>query len=264
MRSQRPAPAAPSSSRADWGWAVLGLVVGLVGTVVYQAPARWLSPLVARSGYLQLFDTQGTLWSGSGRLLLTAGAGSRDKAALPDRIEWRWSMSGDGILLDLNARCCMVEPLRLSLTLSGGKPKASLSDQHSIWPAEPLAGLGTPMNTLKPSGSLHLRTQGIHWLGTDRTWHGRASLEARHVASTLSSVKPLGQYRIDWVGGPAPSLQLSTLDGPLMLQAEGRWQAGRLRLTGQASSTPEMEPILGPILNLIGRREGTRSLLSIG
>lgn len=81
---------------------------------------------------------------------------------------------------------------------------------------------------------------------------------------SVQAIAFLGQYRIDWVGGPAPSLQLSTLNGPLMLQAEGRWQAGRLRLTGQASSTPEMEPILGPILNLIGRREGTRSLISIG
>lgn len=255
---------APSSTRAPWVWALLGLWLGLTGALLHQAPARWLSPLVASSGRLQLFDTAGTVWSGSGRLMLTAGAGSRDAAALPGRIEWRWGIDGSGPLLYLHARCCMSEALQISLTLSHWKPKVSLSDHQSVWPAEPLAGLGTPMNTLRLGGSLHLRSQGVHWLGTSGQWQGRASLEAQHVASAMSSVKPLGRYRLDILGGPEPSLQLSTVEGPLSLQGQGAWRGGRLRFEGQASSSPEMEPMLGMVLNLIGRRDGLRSLISIG
>ena len=88
-------PFQPRSSRliraaAPWGWAVSGGVLGLGLALVFFAPAAWLAEalLAGTQGQVQVIETRGTVWTGSGRLLLAGGSGSRDSAALPGRIEW--------------------------------------------------------------------------------------------------------------------------------------------------------------------------------
>jgi general secretion pathway protein N len=49
----------------------------------------------------------------------------------------------------------------------------------------------------------------------------------------------------------------------LQLSGQGEW-APRLRFRGQASATPEAEAALANLLNIIGRRQGAVSLISIG
>jgi general secretion pathway protein N len=50
----------------------------------------------------------------------------------------------------------------------------------------------------------------------------------------------------------------------LQLGGSGQWAAGRLRFKGQASAEPGSEPALNNLLNIIGRRQGALSLISIG
>ena len=54
-------------------------------------PASWLAQALASAtgNHVLLTDTRGTIWSGSGVLVLTGGDGSRDAASLPGRIAWR-------------------------------------------------------------------------------------------------------------------------------------------------------------------------------
>lgn len=265
-RQRSAAAARPGgATRAPWALAVLALLLGVVGGVAVYAPARWLEPWVARSGHLQLIDSRGTLWSGSARLVLSAGSGSRERAVLPDRVQWRLALNGAGLRLHVHAVCCMHEAIQLDLAAPGGQPQITLAPHQSLWPAEPLAALGTPLNTLRPAGRLLLRTQALHWRwdGARVQMNGQASLELQDFASALSTLKPMGHYRIELRGGPQPSLSLQTLQGALQLKGQGQWQAGRLRFEGQASAQPEYEAALSNVLNIIGRRSGALSLISI-
>jgi len=250
-----------SEPRAPWRWAAFGLLAGLGLALIQLAPARWLQELVAQGGRLQLIDPSGTIWSGSARLLLLAGPGSRDRALLPGRLQWHLQWGGGGLQARVQALCCMSEPMQWTLSLKGGAPSLSLADHRSVWPAAPLSGLGTPLNTLRPDGSIHLQTRGLHWSGH---WQGQASIEVRHLASALSPLKPMGSYRIDFHGGTEPLLKLSTLEGALQLQGQGRWQAGRLRFEGLASAAAGSEEQLETVLNILGRRQGRQSILSLG
>jgi general secretion pathway protein N len=253
---------AGASARAPWRLALLGLSLGLGLGLLTLAPARWLAPWVAAHTPFRLVDAQGTIWRGSTRLMLTAGPGSRDRALLPDRIQWQATFSG----LHLQALCCMSEPLRLSMRLFGGPARLSVSDQRSLWPAEVLSGLGTPMNTLAPTGRLLLQTADLHWHWSPSgpQLGGQLTVELQNLGSALSTLRPMGHYRLALQGGTQPQLTLSTIAGALQLQGQGRWQSGRWRFTGQASAEPGLEPALGNILNIIGRREGARSIISIG
>jgi len=65
-------------------------------------------------------------------------------------------------------------------------------------------------------------------------------------------------------GGDSVSLSLQTLQGDLQLSGSGLWVGQRLRFTGEASAAPEREGALSNLLNIIGRRNGARSLISLG
>jgi general secretion pathway protein N len=68
----------------------------------------------------------------------------------------------------------------------------------------------------------------------------------------------------DTSGGDATRLELSTQSGALQLSGSGQWAASRLRFQGQASAEAGSEAVLGSLLNIIGRRQGALSLISIG
>ena len=73
------------AQRAPWAWAGAGALLGLLTTLILQAPAAWLAAAIGQStdGKLLLSEARGTVWSGSARLQLSGGAGSRDLSALP-------------------------------------------------------------------------------------------------------------------------------------------------------------------------------------
>ena len=60
------------------------------------------------------------------------------------------------------------------------------------------------------------------------------------------------------------TVALQTLRGELLLQGNGQWVGGQLRFRGDAQAAPGREEALANLLNIIGRRQGPRSLLHIG
>jgi len=64
--------------------------------------------------------------------------------------------------------------------------------------------------------------------------------------------------------GDRADLALSTVAGALRLDVAGQWGASGLRLRGEASAAPGSEAALSNLLNIIGRRQGERSLIAIG
>ncbi len=251
-----------------WGWAALGGLAGLLLAVVLFAPARWLAAAVtdASGGHVVLAAPRGTVWNGSAQLVLTGGAGSGDAAALPDRLQWRLRPTWNGAAIRLQAACCTAQPLAMRLHLRWGGARLLVADGGSQWPAALLAGLGTPWNTLQPQGTLALRTQDLMVsVAQGRVaLAGRAELDALAMSSRLSPLRPMGSYRLMLIGGDATTLQLTTLDGALQLQGSGRWIGSRLRFDGEAQAAPDREAALANLLNIIGRRTGARSLITVG
>jgi general secretion pathway protein N len=274
-----PAPGA-ALARAPWGVALLGAALGILLAVLVFAPAAWLSQGVAQisDGRVRLAQTSGTVWSGSGQLQLNGGAQSRDASALPGRVHWQLLPDWGGLGLSLQADCCTKAPLRAHLSPRWAGAKVTLSDSMSQWPAAVLSGLGTPWNTVLLEGRLTLSTQSlsVEWVEGRLSVQGRAQLDALDAASRLSTLKPLGSYRLVLNSGATPdpaapsnttmpaTLQLETLSGSLQLTGSGQWVGGRLRFNGEASATPGREAALTNLLNILGRRQGARSIITIG
>jgi general secretion pathway protein N len=262
----------PSALVRPWRWAVAGASLGLLVAVLLFAPARWLATLVeqASEAHVRLADPRGTVWDGSAQLVLAGGAGSRDQTALPDRLTWRLrpTLAEGGLALSaqLQALCCMAQPLQAAARPRWGGAVVTLADANARLPAVLLAGLGTPWNTLQPEGQLTLSTRGLVIdLNAGRlVLTGQAVLEALGVSSRLSTLKPMGSYRVTLAGGTTPTLQLETLEGSLQLSGNGRWVGSRLRFDGVATAAPDAADALSNLLNIIGRRDGVRSLIKVG
>ena len=74
----------------------------------------------------------------------------------------------------------------------------------------------------------------------------------------------MGSYRFTLLGGPSPSLELTTLEGSLQLSGQGQWVGQRLRFKGVASAAPDRVEALSNLLNILGRRDGARSIITVG
>ncbi len=251
-------------------WAAAGALLGSLVAVLAFAPAHWLAQAVQQASgeRLVLSEARGTIWQGSAQLWLTGGAGSQDRAALPQRLNWRLSPGWTALTLSLSADCCTNTPLSVSLQPRLTGMTLQVTDGLSVWPAAVLAGLGTPWNTLRPQGRLQLSSQGLQAQFGQGRWQiqGSAAVEAQSLSSALSTLKPMGNYRLSLQAGPsgAPAtLNLSTLDGSLQLSGTGE-VGQRLRFTGEANATPGSEDALGNLLNIIGKRQGARSLITLG
>ena len=262
----RPVP--QHSTNPPWRWAWAGAALGLGLALLLYAPARWLAAGLAQAsqGQVQLADARGTVWDGSAQLVLAGGAGSRDSTALPERLRWRIRPAGVGLSASLLAECCMAQPLQLHASPHWGGAQIRLADSQSHWPAPLLAGLGAPWNTLQPEGQLTLRTQALvaDWNAGRLVLAGQARLEAIDMASRLSTLKPMGSYRLTLTGGNPTTLQLETLGGSLQLTGQGQWVGARLRFDGVATAAPDRVDALSNLLNILGRRDGARAIIKVG
>lgn len=253
-------------SYSRWAW--LGCTSGALASLLWFAPAAWLAAGVSRAsaGQLQLADARGSVWRGSGQLILTGGASSVDATVLPDRVQWTLWPTLSGLRGDVLAQCCSASPTRLGVSLRWGGAQLSINALKVNLPAELLVGLGTPWNTLNPQGKLALEADDmtVEWANGRALLTGNATLNMTDVSSRLSTLKPLGDYRLSLTGGESPSVQLQTLQGALQLSGSGQWVGARMRFTGEASAAPDREAALANLLNIIGRRQGAKSLITLG
>lgn len=267
----RTAPHTPTPGSA-WRWTLGGALLGCVLAALSWAPARWLAWGVAQAsqGQVQWQNPRGTVWEGSAQLTLSGGAGSRDAQTLPGRLHWRILPGLLSWRTTLLADCCMDRPIEAQLQAGLSTLSLQLSDHPSRWPTAWLSGLGAPWNTLQAEGQLQLRTESLRlqWTAGRLHMQGLVELQAQDMSSRLSPLKPMGSYRLQIRGTPqgtaTPELQLSTLQGPLQLQGQGLWVGSRLRFSGEARAEAGSEAALSNLLNIIGRRQGERSLLSLG
>jgi len=257
-----------AAPRGPWRWAAAGALLGLVFALLLFIPATWLAARVegATDSRVRLADAHGTVWNGSANLQLTGGAGSTDMLALPTPLQWRIRPRWNGLRVELSSACCTQQPVAMRVHPGLRSFGVDVEDSRTQWPAALLAGLGTPWNTLQLDGDLALSTQSlsVEWAEGRLALAGRAELHAERMSSRISTLRPMGSYRITVTGGATPRLQLDTLEGALQLTGSGQWVASRLHFEGTATAAPGNEDQLSNLLNIIGRRNGARSIISIG
>jgi general secretion pathway protein N len=256
-------------------WAVAGTLFGILAGIVLFAPAAWLASAVASATgqRLILADARGTVWSGSAVPVLTGGPESRDAAYLPGRLEWSLSPRLYGVEVAVRQDCCVNGTMLIQIRPGLSRTRATLVPAAGTvgqWPNAWLGGLGTPWNTLQLGGSVRLASPGVTIESVEGRWRldGRVDFELDSVSSRLTTLETLGSYKVTLTGGGgagnATLLSLSTLDGPLQLTGSGTWGPGGVKFRGEARSAAIDEAALSNLLNIIGRRDGARSIISIG
>lgn len=263
----------PASVRAPWRAAAASALLGLLLALLLFAPARWLGMALdtASGGRVGLLNPRGTVWTGQATLRLSGGAGSRDEAVLPQGLSWRlrpdWAQ-GLALRLSIYLPCCAPDGIHSRIRPLVGGLQWTLEGGQSRWPAAVLAGLGTPWNTLMLDGDVRLQTPGLsmRWMQGRLQLDGSLQVEALALSSRLSTLSPLGSYRLILAApeGANARLNLNTLEGALRLSGEGQWVGGRLRFNGEAQASEEHEATLSNLLNIVGKRSGRRSLIALG
>ena len=271
---QQPRPTTDATASSRWAWA--GVAFGLSAALVTQAPAYWLAHLVAQASdqRLLLQDTQGTVWNGSAQWVLNEGPNNTSVATarLPSRVTWQIAPHLDfaspslGLRVWVASACCTPQPVRVDVSPLWQGVRVQVSDHTSQWPAAWLVGLGSPWNTIQPEGLMQLHTTRLvlEQRGGGAKLQGQAALQLRDLATRLSTLRPLGTYRVRVQGGDTIALTLDTVAGSLQLQGTGQWQQGRLQFNGEATAAPDAQDALSNLLNVLGQRQGNKSILKMG
>jgi general secretion pathway protein N len=263
------------SRNAGVRWAVAGMALGIVLALIAFAPAAWLAGAVgsATQQRLLLADARGTVWNGSAVAVLTGGAGSRDASSLPGRLNWSLRPHGIGLELQLEHACCLNGRVALQVRPGFGRTEYTLvppAGWVGQWPAALLGGLGTPWNSMQLGGSVRLESRSLKVESVQGRWvvDGRIDFNVLEASSRMSTLDSLGTYRMSISGDAANPgvslLNLSTESGPLQLSGAGTWGPAGVRFRGEARASAIEETTLSNLLNIIGRRDGARSVISIG
>lgn len=249
------------------GWLAAALLA-VLATVLATLPAAWLVPLVEQQtgARVSLGDPQGTVWQGSAFIGAASGEGEPLAPLLPGR--FRWQLSPLALVGHVDAVLANELALTQAVTVRGSWRRWDVGAGAIELPAERLAALGAPLNTIQPSGRMRLSWPTLTLQRTSEGLHieGRMQLDMTEIASALSPVKPLGAYRMEFLWhGDAAHLTLGTRSGPLMLEGAGDIVRGRLQFAGQAWAQQGTEPSLAILLNLLGQRRqvGGRSVIAL-
>lgn len=263
--------------RPPGGWPLLAAVAALVLvlTVLAAPPASWADRLLARTsgGTLRLADASGTLWQGRGRLVLVGptaaqaateadGVAVLPGVVLPGALEWRLAVLP--LLVGRIDAQLRLEGMTAPLEITGSPDALRGTGGSLVLPPTRLDRLGSPWNTVQPHAALALSWEPFRLAAG--VFEGAGRIELRDLASAMSPVRPLGSYAVEFKGAQeGASISMRTLNGPLQLDGTGTWTAREgVRFLGGATATGPQGPQIEPLLALLGRREGGRTLIRIG
>jgi general secretion pathway protein N len=248
-------------------WLLAG-IVSIALTLMVFLPAAWMAPAIEAQtgGRLTLGDAQGTLWHGSAFVGGAPSGADPVTPLLPGRFSWR--LSPMVLLGQVDAQIENPAALSQPVRITGSWYEWQVSPSEIALPAERLAGLGAPLNTIQPSGSMRLAWSPLQLAreGQQIALGGSMTLHMDDIASRLSPVKPLGAYQLimDWRGQEA-QLALKTVRGPMLLSGAGSLKSGRLQFSGKAEAEEGQEEKLANLLNLLGQRrqEGDKNVIAL-
>lgn len=209
---------------------ILALAAVAAAAALWMLPARWAIAWIPDSSPVVVTDASGTMWDARATLAIGVGGLRR---TLPEPVQWR-------LVFDGGPQLRVSHPwLQGPLTLSAGLTGARLSAQSLQLPASALTAIHAMFNTLDPGGELHLAWPDLV-VGRSVSAAGAAATiltaQWRNASSSLSRIKPMGDYTLtlNEGAGNEMALSLSTRQGPLMLEGAGAVSPSRARFDGKA------------------------------
>ena len=236
--------------RRVWRYFGLGALFCLLFLIflVATAPATWLAWGVALGsrGVVNINTPTGSLWSGQGMLVIHRAS---DVPRALGGVTWKI----DPLVLVLGR-------LRLNLAIDGSDIQAkslidlsydtlTLRDLRAEFPAKAVTTFYAPAALFAPEGLLQISADSVRM--QKRGMHGSAQVNWRSAGLSLSSVKPLGNYRLYFNGhGESADVEVNTESGSLTIAGKGNLVAatGQFMFNGTARPSAyaaELEPLLG-------------------
>ncbi|CUT17215.1 MULTISPECIES: type II secretion system protein N [Candidatus Ichthyocystis] len=212
---------------------------------------------------LAINNGSGTVWSGEGDLFFSPYShGALKSFRILERLKWDVQFShifSRGLVLVFSS-----DQFQESVTLSLMRKKISLSRFKIFSNAELLEHLGEPFHTILLQGLVVLDSGGMVF--ADSTMMGGLSIHFGLISSHLvPNVNVLGNYDINLHGDvKGISIDLSSRgDALVLLKGSGSvdLRHRRVEFRGFAEPTKKAPVAVKKILQLIGRRIGSRTVL---
>ena len=235
-------------------YGIFGLVFYLIFLVI-KIPASWFAWGLNRytQGIVRLDPIAGSLWGGNGRLVIYYPPTTpHDFGQAEWGINPLWLLTGHvQLFMQTNN-----QDRQIKTTLRIARSGFVLKDTDIAVPASFIAQLYAPLSLLSPQGKVRLSTSGL--IVAAEKMEGNAALEWLSAGSSLSSVQPLGDYRLEITGaGKNANLTLTTLSGDLEFAGQGQWQShtGQVQINGSATPRARADE-LDSLLKMIGPDQG--------
>jgi general secretion pathway protein N len=232
-------------------FAAVLFVLAFLAALFITAPASLLDDLVRHYSQdrLVMANAGGTLWHGTAIPALR----TRDGQLLATQ-PVHWDIDLLPLLRGKIKARLQWENLPAAtatdVLVSGGKVEMD----HALIPL-PARLLNEASPILKPA-EFHgqLLIQGGHLVFSRQGMEGTAVVDWQQAGSALSSIDPLGEYRLTLNGaGNVVSIALSTTSGILVLEGQGRWSAaGGLEFHCRAHASPGNQERLNELLHHLG------------
>lgn len=213
-------------------------------------PAYWVDRLAQRLSQdsVRIQDPAGTLWNGSGTLVVRNPGQELMRAKIAWAVQPWWLFTGK-LGAAVTARDSAT-PLTASIRL--GYRSLSLHAVDATVPAGAAAAFQPAVGLLAPSGRLHITSEQARLTpaglegGLQLTWLG--------AGARLSGLSELGDYRLVVTGqGASADLRVETLRGDVGITAQGSWQTqgeGLVQLSGSVAPGGR-EQTLRPLLAML-------------
>lgn len=230
-------------------------------TLLVTAPATLLAKIVEVSskGQFVLANASGSLWQGSATPAIRQRTG---KLMALEKLHWNIAVLPlfTGRIVTRMRWDNVAQGQPMDATISFGQ--IELRNAHIPLQAGILGELLPMLQPVQLSGQLHIRSE--RFTLTTSAITGKAVAEWLNAGSVLSSVNPLGSYRIDLVGaGERLDISLITTTGALLLEGKGSVTRGEgLKIQATARAAADSEGRLDELLNNFGPESapGVRSL----
>ncbi len=248
-----------ASTRATGALRFYHVVLGVVLFSVFFLTAlpAWLIPWGLKKTQLNqliINDATGSFWNGkaSGHADIAVPNSAAYKLKL-DQISWSWRPSR--LLAGELAWGIAAENKSAKFTGIVGASFGgySLRSVKLDAPAQLIADIYPPAALLNPDGKLQLSSEDFKF--SKNNFSGKAQLDWRGAAVSMSPVKPLGEYRaLINATGVVADVQLTTVSGVLKLNGKGNWTAkDGLRFSGTAQADAAQAANIDPLLQLMGK-----------
>lgn len=235
-------------------YTIFGLLFYLIFLIV-EMPAAWFAWGLNHytKGTIRLDPISGSLWNGNGKVVIYYPPTTPHDLGI---IEWNinpfWLFTGR---IQTHWKAAAKDN-GVDTTIRLGLGEAQLIDTDISLPAESISAFYSPAALIAPQGQVRLRSAK---LSIDKNnLDGVAEILWQNAGSSLSNVQPLGDYRLEIVGGgKTADLKLTTSRGALELNGQGKWQLheGQLQINGTAVPR-EQASELEPVLKLLGSDQG--------